>query len=474
MSCTTTALLLGTFPAFPAAPDASLIWEAAHAAKNQQHKGAAERAVACAMASSSGAREAHARQGCRPVLMLKVRGGLNNQKECLINAGIVAHLLNVTLALPHLDLIGSGNEKFEPSTAAYIGPYSDRSRWGHFGHLFNTSQLVSTFRGSHQLSLVHRVRSTVGRGVKLNAVQLPPVENLTNGCTGYPRLHDTCEALPGDASLLELLVRSWRPRIAAECSARAHAISSGTGGTVVSSIDSARARVGGSGGSGGSGGGGGSGIDGTIVFTAGQSLCWNAYKSRHATECARRYPICAQMLRALSWSRLISRVQQRVLRGVEQARWSATSNVTTGTLTRATQPSSASATAWAAVHVRAFVCEQNKREPSFAHVANALARLGIRSGLLYVVSSVPVKQVQKALPAFTVVGKSTFLGADVRNKYPFEVLAAIDYGVAVQAPLYLGEPRASSFDAFADEERRQRGLMVDQIASTCEASGSAS
>ena len=454
----------------PAAPArAGLSGVSAHA--KPQHKGADERAVACAMASSSGAREAHARQGCRPVLMLKVRGGLNNQKECLINAGIVAHLLNVTLALPHLDLIGSGNEKFEPSTAAYIGPYSDRSRWGHFGHLFNTSQLVSTFRGSHQLSLVHRVRSTVGRGVKLNAVQLPPVENLTNGCTGYPRLHDTCEALPGDASLLELLVRSWRPRIAAECSARAHAISSGTGGTVVSSIDSARARVGGSG---GSGGGGGSGIDGTIVFTAGQSLCWNAYKSRHATECARRYPICAQMLRALSWSRLISRVQQRVLRGVEQARWSATSNVTTGTLTRATQPSSASATTWAAVHVRAFVCEQNKREPSFAHVANALARLGIRSGLLYVVSSVPVKQVQKALPAFTVVGKSTFLGADVRNKYPFEVLAAIDYGVAVQAPLYLGEPRASSFDAFADEERRQRGLMVDQIASTCEASGSAS
>ena len=398
------------------------------------------------MASSSSS----PRHGCRPVLMLKVRGGLNNQKECLINAGIVAHLLNVTLALPHLDLIGSGNEKFEPATASYIGPYSDRSRWGHFGHLFNTSQLVSTFRGSQQLSLVHRVRSTVGRGVRLNAVQLPPVENLTKGCTGYPRLHDTCEALPGDASLLELLVRSWRPRIAAECSARTRAAGGSGSGAAVRDAPGGAAAGGSSGVA--------SGMDGAVVFTAGQSLCWNAYKSRHATECARRYPICAQMLRALGWSRLISRVQQRVLRGVEQARMSATSNMT----------SASTAAAWAAVHVRAFVCEQNKREPSFAHVASALGRLGIRSGLLYVVSSVPVEQVQKVLPQYTVVAKSTFLGADVRNKYPFEVLAAIDYGVAVQAPLYLGEPRASSFDAFADEERRQRGLMVDQIASTCE------
>lgn len=407
------------------------------------------------MASSSSS----PRHSCRPVLMLKVRGGLNNQKECLINAGIVAHLLNVTLALPHLDLIGSGNEKFEPATASYVGPYSDRSRWGHFGHLFNTSQLVSTFRGSQQLSLVHRVRSTVGRGVRLNAIQLPPVENLTNGCTGYPRLHDTCEALPGDASLLELLVRSWRPRIAAECSARARA-AGGSG-------SSAAAREG-LGGAADVGIRGVAGMDGTVVFTAGQSLCWNAYKSRHATECARRYPICAQMLRALGWSRLISRVQQRVLRGIEQARMSATSNMTSAASALHTS-TAAIATAWAAVHVRAFVCEQNKREPSFAHVASALGKLGIRNGLLYVVSSVPVEQVQKALPQYTVVAKSTFLGADVRNKYPFEVLAAIDYGVAVQAPLYLGEPRASSFDAFADEERRQRGLLVDQIASTCEA-----
>ena len=55
----------------------------------------------------------------------------------------------------------------------------------------------------------------------------------------------------------------------------------------------------------------------------------------------------------------------------------------------------------------------------------------------------------------------------MRLKYPFEVLAAIDYGVAVNAPLYLGEPLSSSFDAFADFDRQQRG-GVSPISSTCE------
>ena len=178
--------------------------------------------------------------------------------------------------------------------------------------------------------------------------------------------------------------------------------------------------------------------------------------------------MCGQVLRALGWSRLIARLQQRVLNGVEAARAAALNNETYPVSRQYAQAAASHKVPWAAVHVRAFVCEQNRREPSFAHVAAALAKLGIRSGFVYVVSSVPVEQVQRALPAYTVVAKSTFLGSDVRNKFPFEALAAIDYGVAVQAPLYLGEPQASSFDAFADEERRQRGLMVDQIASTCE------
>ena len=91
----------------------------------------------------------------------------------------------------------------------------------------------------------------------------------------------------------------------------------------------------------------------------------------------------------------------------------------------------------------------------------------MRSGLLYVVSSVPIEQVQAALPQFSIIAKSSFLGRDVRLKYPFEVLAAVDYGVAVAAPLYLGEPEGSSFDAFAQEDRGLHNRTLHAIPSTC-------
>ena len=52
--------------------------------------------------------------------------------------------------------------------------------------------------------------------------------------------------------------------------------------------------------------------------------------------------------------------------------------------------------------------------------------------------------------------------------YPFEVCAAVDYGVAVGAPLYLGEPLESSFDAFASEERlRTNQSDVSAIVGSC-------
>ena len=55
----------------------------------------------------------------------------------------------------------------------------------------------------------------------------------------------------------------------------------------------------------------------------------------------------------------------------------------------------------------------------------------------------------------------------MRLKYPFEVLAAIDYGVAAAAPVYLGEPSSSSFDAFAAEDRRRRNLTIETMVSAC-------
>ena len=49
-------------------------------------------------------------------LSVRVRGGLSNQRECIVNAGIAAHALGLPLVLPRLDLIGRGNEQFALGT----------------------------------------------------------------------------------------------------------------------------------------------------------------------------------------------------------------------------------------------------------------------------------------------------------------------------------------------------------------------
>ena len=384
--------------------------------------------------------------GCpRPIMRFVVRGGLSNQKECLINAAIVAHALNVTLALPHLDLIGRGNERFEPADAKYVGPYADRSRWGHFAHLFNASHFTRALEG--QVLMIHRLRLVVGSG-KPHTVRLPS-EFVVEQCPSRWKVQRTCEARQGDPSLLNELIARWRRVVRADCergtsedegsSWGARQAASSTKG--VSPIQlrpgtpplvSPRATV----------------------FDAGQSLCWNAYKSRFATVCASHFPICNPLLRALRWNRHIERLQSRVLQGI--------SNIVANTSVSSTF------VPWVAVHVRAFVCARNSRTPTFGHVVAALRRQGITSGVLYLVSSVQLTEVQRALPHFNVVGKSTFLGESVRLHYPFEVLAAIDYGIATMAPIYMGEPTMSSFDAFASEERVRRQLgEVEDIPSTC-------
>ena len=393
---------------------------------------------------------------CRPILRVTVRGGLNNQKECLINAGIAAKALNVTLALPHFDLIGHGNERFEPTGAKYIGPYADRERWGHFPHLFDMQWASTTLKQS--LQTLSRIRPVFGGGAPY-LVKLPNIANVTNGCEGFKRWQDTCEAEEKDKRLLERLIQSWRKVISNEC----EVMRSGSRERCESECEpwqlapappappgaAATART------------------GAIVFDAGKSLCWNAYKSRFSTSCVKQFPFCLRMLNALKWNKAITALQRRVLRGIGRLRANATG-------VRLNLPAEGDAWAskgWAAVHVRAFVCAWNKRKPSFDHIATALSKLGVSSGILYVVSSVPVEQVQSALPQFTVIAKSTFLGRDVRLKYPFEVLAAVDYGVAVAAPHYLGEPMMSSFDAFASAERQRLNKGgVDEIAGACDSS----
>ena len=51
------------------------------------------------------------------MLSLDVRGGLNNQRECVINGIIAAAELGLTLVLPRVHPIGRGNEKYAPRDA---------------------------------------------------------------------------------------------------------------------------------------------------------------------------------------------------------------------------------------------------------------------------------------------------------------------------------------------------------------------
>ncbi|KAL1520489.1 hypothetical protein AB1Y20_022069 [Prymnesium parvum] len=168
------------------------------------------------------------------------------------------------------------------------------------------------------------------------------------------------------------------------------------------------------------------------VFDAAQLLCYGAYESRDLRACAAQFGACAAAAAALRWSGAVLRLQARAAEGVRRR---------------------AAGARWAAVHARAFACAERRRAPSFAHVREALRRLGHPAGgVLYLVSALPVQAVANELPEYVVVSKDTFMG-DTARKYPFEVRAAVDFAVAVEAPIYLGVGLASSFDAFVAAER---------------------
>ena len=350
------------------------------------------------------------------------------QKECIVNAGLAAHDLNLTLVLPHVDLIGRGNEQFEPRDTKYVGPYTIRSRWGRFGHLFDKAYALSALRKA-------RVKARVQEGIHTSVISLPAVEEISDcGNSHRPRLQGTCDPTSGDPSLMRGLFVSWRKLILERC-AREQQLREGGGAQGISSS--------------------------RLIFDAGMSLCWNAYKSRNAAVCTRQFSACAPVLAALRWNSLIAQLQSSVLSGIARL----VSNDTAHSATP--HQSTYKAPAWVAVHVRAFVCAQNKRKLSVSHVQSALRRRGFTRGILYVVSSIPAALLQQALPSFQVVSKETFLSG-VRRFYPFEVCAALDYGVAVEAPMYLGEPDASSFDAFADEERnRSNRSAIQRVLGLC-------
>lgn len=207
---------------------------------------------------------------CFPVLSFDVRGGLHNQKECVVNAGIAAHQLGVALALPHLKLIGSGNEPFEPQGAKYVAPYTDRSKWGHFNHLFNASHAVKALAG--QIHVLPRLKgSSDGEGLEFET--LPSLETVVPHCAGAPRIRGTCEAFPANKKLLERLMAAWQKDITKRCGD--YRLGKALGNPLP-----------------------------RVIFEAGKSLCWNAYKSRYGDVCKFQYPICGAMLNALTWNRV--------------------------------------------------------------------------------------------------------------------------------------------------------------------------
>lgn len=372
---------------------------------------------------------------CDARLALRIRGGLSNQRECIVNAGIAAHALGLPLVLPRLELIGRGNERFAPEDAHYVHPWNNRGSWGAFGQLYDTHHATETLR---QLVPLVRMRGSNGKE-RPQVVSLPPVEQVVPGCGGA--FHQggnsaenasgpTCEPRAADRTLLDALLKQWKQVVTSHCPRQ---LATDAGPAMEPSPLKRPA----------------------VVFSAGQSLCWNAYKSRHAAACKRHFVACGPILRSLQWSQRIASLQERVVAHLRQHRLAA-------------EAAARGQPAWVAVHVRAFICATGRRKtPSFGHVLDKLRQLGLTSGLVYLVSSVPLAEVQAALPTFTVLSKQSVLG-DARRDYPFEVCAAIDYGVAVAAPLYLGEPGPSSFDAFADEERRRANRSaVRRVAGAC-------
>ena len=385
---------------------------------------------------------------CEARLSLRVRGGLSNQRECIVNAGIAAHMLGVPLVLPRLDLIGRGNEQFAPKDAHYVHPWDSHASRGAFGQLYDQRHAAQLL---DRAGVVRLIRLRDSNGEPLETVTLPPIEQIVPGCTlhkGSGRgasgrnassaIETTCEARASDRSLLDALLARWRRVMTTRCPSVRAKPARAVGAAGLPSLPPPAPTP--------------------VVFNAGLSLCWNVYKSRHTSACKRQFAVCDKILDALQWNHRVSSLHSRILAHLDA------------------HPLAAAAAAqmrpaWVAVHVRAFVCAQNRRvKPSFSHVLDSLRRLGVQSGLLYLVSSVALSSVQAALPSFTVVSKETVLGDETRLDYPFEVCAAIDYGVAVAAPVYLGEPGQSSFDAFADEERRRNNRSsVRRIVGACAA-----
>lgn len=246
-------------------------------------------------------------------LRVRVRGGLNNQRECLINSVLMARQLGLALILPDVDLVGRGNEKFEPvPRPKYAGP------WAACGSTTGC-QMHLLLQPPSNVSLA-LMPSQQG---KWRQVVLPPVHVAVPGCAGQPRFRDTCTPDLGSSSLFTSLAAAWRQVLVSKAPAcqhahtsRHHALELGNGKATVAA---------------------------TVVFDAGRSLCWNAFKSRDLHACTAFDPICpAITAAALSSAEAVHVEAQRILSGMK-----ALSKGSKG---------SKGGSVWTALHLRTFSC----------------------------------------------------------------------------------------------------------------------
>ena len=329
----------------------------------------------------------HSRYGC--ALTLRVRGGLNNQRECLINAILMARVLGLAGVLtPGIDLIGRGNEKFQPAAPQYVAPFNTSTCTGRplagceFGALFD----AHAWHTGPQ-TIVFEPESAAGARV----IVLPPVEQVVPNCAGGGRFRETCAPAPGNATLFRSLAAAWGAwlaRKAPSCLGRARDTVAADAGAGVRAGNSRGLKP------------------PSVVIDAGRSLCWNAYQSRDLSACAALDASCPHAFRSVQSSAPIRQLVRIVLDGILS-------------YAHRHQDPLSSGQGWLAIHLRAFNCVEDRGLPA-AHSAgrpqspsgpSAVASSGVLSlsgvlpgllrrssqasgGVVYVVSSVPVEEVR--------------------------------------------------------------------------------
>ena len=78
------------------------------------------------------------------------KGGIGNQRECIINAVLLARQLGLGVVLPAVHVIAHAHQDYlesRGSSASYLPPFDDREEWGRFDLVFDEHRFVHAVRG---------------------------------------------------------------------------------------------------------------------------------------------------------------------------------------------------------------------------------------------------------------------------------------------------------------------------------------